>query len=287
MWRAERITPSIAHHGEGPFWDLRHNRLLLLDVYAGDVVAIGSEGPAERIILPANIATVVRHREGGGYVFATERSILAANDELDVFEVIADLPESLAIRTNDGGCDPLGAFVIGTMSDAGESGAGSVYRITPQYEVQCILGDVSISNGMQWSADGLLVYYIDTPTRNVAVFDVDPDSGSWSNRRLHIEMNTARGVPDGMTIDEEGGLWVALWGGGTVNHYDIDGQLVEAIQVPGVSNVSSCAFGGPDFRNLYITTSRQGLIAGSEPDAGAVFMIETSTRGLPQREFGG
>jgi sugar lactone lactonase YvrE len=146
---------------------------------------------------------------------------------------------------------------------------------------------VSISNGVQWSADGTRVYYIDTPTRRVDVFDVDPGTGAWSGRRVHIHLDNTPGYPDGMAIDEDDGLWVALWGDGAINHYTAAGRLVETITVPGVTQASSCAFGDSGRDVLYITTSRQGLRYDQQPSAGALFAVHTGSRGAVVSEFAG
>ncbi|OPX11455.1 gluconolaconase [Mycobacterium sp. AT1] len=283
---AERFTRSFANHGEGPFWDSRGGRLLCMDVLAASVVAIDTEGGVRRYPVPSKAATVIRHRSGPGFVLATEHGLVLADSELATFEPLARVVLDPTVRTNDGGCDPLGSFVIGTMNYDGDSDKGAVYRVTPDGEVAQILSPVTISNGLQWSADGTRVFYIDTPTRRVDAFDVD-DNGAWSNRRPHIEITDTPGLPDGMAIDEEGGLWVALWGAGAVNHYDTSGRLVDTISVPGVTQTSSCTFGGADRTVLFVTTSRQGLPDDREPDAGAVFAVEVGVRGAHPLEFAG
>ena len=287
MRSAERFTRPFAYHGEGPFWDSRTNRLLCMDVLASAVVAIDSLGGLRRYPTPGRAATVIRRRMHGGFVIATEHGLVTADDELATFGQLAEVIHDPAVRTNDGGCDPLGGFVIGTMSYYGKPNGGAVYRVTPDQRVAELLAPVSISNGVQWSADGARVFYIDTPTLRVDVFDVDPQTATWSERRTHISIDVAQGLPDGMAIDEEDGLWIALWGGGAVNHYDRTGRLVEMIGVPGVTQVSSCAFGGEDRSVLFITTSRKDLPAGHEPEAGAVFSIQTAVRGAVQAEFAG
>lgn len=284
---AERFTSPFANHGEGPFWDWRSNRLMCADVLAGIVVAIDCAGELHRHPVPSRVATVIRRRARGGFVVATEHGLLFADDDLAGFEHLAEVVGDPTVRTNDGGCDPLGGFVIGTMSYDERPNGGAVYRVTPDRQVIEVLAPVSISNGIQWSADGSQVFYIDTPTRCVDAFDVDPQTGTWSRRRTHIRIDRAHGFPDGMAIDEEDGLWIALWGGGAVNHYDKAGRLVETITVPGVSQVSSCTFGGDGRGVLYITTSRKDLPATQEPNAGAIFSVLTSTRGASQSEFRG
>lgn len=288
MLTAERLTKPIAYHGEGPFWDSRTGRLLLMDVLASTVIAIDAGGSVRRYPVPSRAATVIRRRASTGFVIATEHGLAFADDELTAFEHLAEVVSEPTVRTNDGGCDPLGGFVIGTMSYDEKPDSGAVYRVTANpEETKVLLAPVSISNGVQWSPDGQRVYYIDTPTRRVDVFDFDMQTGAWSDRRVHIAMESAGGFPDGMAIDQDGGLWIALWGAGAVNHYDEEGRLVETVALPGVSQVSSCAFGGNDGNTLYVTTSRQGLPADREPDAGAVFAVQTSVRGAELAEFAG
>lgn len=287
MSNAERITGRVTYHGESPFWDVCTSRLLFMDVLAGAVLAVDSAGRLSRYEVPSRVATVVRRRVSGGFVIAIERGIVLADEQLSVFEEVAQVSDDPAVRTNDGGCDRSGAFIVGTMAYDGRPGMGAVYRLTPDHRIGEVLANVSISNGLQWSADGSKVYYIDTPTHRVDVFDVDRDTGEWSDRRAHICIGQDLGLPDGMAIDDEDGLWVALWGGGAVNHYDASGRFVETILVPGVTQVSSCAFGGDDRSVLYITTSRQGLPADCEPNAGGLFAIQTRCRGAVLSEFDG
>ncbi|MDA2895471.1 SMP-30/gluconolactonase/LRE family protein [Mycolicibacterium sp. BiH015] len=284
---AERLTPAFAYHGEGPFWDHRRSRLLCMDVLAGTVAEVDSAGGVHRYPTNSRVATMIRHREKSGFVIATERGIAFADDDLSSFEQIVGLTEDPTVRTNDGGCDRGGGLVVGTMSYDGKSPRGAVYRVGPDLRVVKLLAPVTISNGIQWSADGSRVFYVDTPTRRVDVFDVDTSSGTWSGRRPHIYLDDVAGFPDGMAIDEEDGLWIALWGGGAVNHYDSAGRLVETITIPGVRQVSSCAFGGDRLQTLYITTSRQDLRKDEEPNAGAVFAAEAAIRGAPQAVFRG
>jgi sugar lactone lactonase YvrE len=258
-----------------------------MDVLAGAVVAIDSAGEVQRFSIPTRAATSIRRRVAGGFAIACEHGIVLSDDGLTTFERLADVTDNPAVRTNDGGCDPLGAFVIGTMAYDEAAHAGAVYRVTSDGNVTKLLESVSISNGIQWSADGKLVYYIDTPTRCVDIFDVNQLTGAWSGRRTHIRVDPAQGFPDGMAIDEADGLWIALWGGAAINHYDKQGRFVEKIGVPGVSQVSSCAFGGDQRSTLFITTSRKDLRADQEPYAGSIFAIQTTVRGAAQAEFAG
>lgn len=287
MRSAERVTKPVMYHGEGPYWDARTGRIMCMDVLVAEIVAVDPSGGLLRWKVPDRVATVIRRQASGGFVIATEHGLIAADDELSTFERIADILDDPNLRTNDGGCDPFGGFVIGTMAYDERPGAGAVYRVTPDRRIIELLSPVSISNGVQWSADGARVYYIDTPTRRVDVFDVDPEAGTWSGRRTHIRIDGTPGYPDGMAIDDDGGLWIALWGGGAVNHYDVTGRLAETIAIPGVRQVSSCTFGGEGRDVLYVTTSRKGLSDDDQPDAGAMFAVHTGSRGAVVSEFAG
>jgi sugar lactone lactonase YvrE len=169
---AEQITSSITHHGEGPFWDSRSQRLLLLDVLVGAVVAINEAGIVQRYDIPSPVATVVRRRTKGAFVIAAEREVLVCNDNLTSFETIASISTNPSIRSNDGGCDKAGAFIIGTMSCDASEGQGSVHRISAAGQIQEILPKVTISNGVQWSSDGEKVFHINTPRRKVDFFEL-------------------------------------------------------------------------------------------------------------------
>lgn len=286
MLEAERVTDSAAYHGEGPFWDDRAQRLLFLDVLAGDVLSFDQRGFLTRFPTPSPVVSVIRHRTFDGFVIATGNGLIAADAELAAFASMVDISVDPTCRINDGGCDPMGGFVVGTMACDERPSGGVVYRVAPDLDVTEITSPVSISNGIHWSADGTHAYYVDSPTRRIDVFDVDCETGMWSNRRPHLQVEP-RGVPDGMAIDEEDGLWIAIWGAGRVNHYDSSGHLVESIAVPGVTQVSSCAFGGIARDVLYVTTSRKGLGSRQEPSAGALFAVNTDTRGALLYKFGG
>ena len=171
---AERLTRAVAYHGEGPFWDSRRNRLLCMDVFAGTVVAVDPVGAIRRYPVGTRAATVIRYRTKSGFVIATERGLVVADDDLSTFEQIVEVVHEPAVRTNDGGCDRLGGFVIGTMDYDAKPARGAVYRVAPNRQVVELLAPVTLSNGVQWSADGTRVFYVDTPTRRVDLFDVDP-----------------------------------------------------------------------------------------------------------------
>lgn len=290
MSAAEQVTARITHHGEGPAWDPAAGQLRFVDMMAGDLLTLRPDGSADRVHVGA-VAAAWRPHVGGGVIVAVERGFaLVANDALLASDgAVRSLPEVFtdpAIRMNDGGCDPQGRFYCGTMAYDETPGAGTVYRLDLDGSVSTVLTQVSISNGIVWSLDGQTVYYIDTPTRRVDAFDFRAEDGTFGSRRPVAAITAPGAFPDGMTIDAEGFLWVALWGGSAVHRYSPDGTLADVIDVA-ATQVSACAFGGPELGTLYITTSRQGLNDGEQPGAGALFAAVPGVRGVPVLPFAG
>ena len=282
--QAEQFTDPCTFHGEGPFWDAQNNRLLLVDMLAGAVVAVNADGGSERRKV-ADVAAAIRARRQGGYVLAAENRFVLLRPDLTEERQLPPVFTDPRIRMNDGGCDPQGRFYCGTMAYAETSGAGTLYWLDPDGNVDVVLRNVTISNGLQWNQAGDTVFYADTPTGRVDCFDFDPVSAAFTDRRTFAEISGG-GYPDGMAIDEEDGIWVALWGGSAVHRYDATGRLDLVVDLP-VSNVTACAFGGPERRTLFITTSRQGLDPADQPEAGAVFRYEAGVRGAPQHAYAG
>jgi sugar lactone lactonase YvrE len=186
---------------------------------------------------------------------------------------------------NDGKCDPAGRFWAGTQSDVPDERRGHLYRLDPGGSVSRVLDGVGVSNGLDWSGDGELFYFIDTADAGIDVFAFDVKTGELGTRRRLTDVAPKDGAPDGMTLDEEGGLWVAMFGGSSVRRYTSEGALDAVIELP-VTLVTSCTFGGPDFADLYVTTAAHRLTQ-PEPLAGALFRIQPGVRGVPCRRFAG
>lgn len=281
--RAERLTGVVADHGEGPFWDDAGGRLLMMDMLRGDVLALSEAGGVERHHV-GTVAAAIRARRGGGFVVAVEDGFVLLDDELaqrgDGVRAFTDP----TVRMNDGGCDPQGRFLCGTMAYDAEPGRGTLFRLAPDGVVDVVLRGTTISNGLEWSADGTRAFFSDTGVGRVDVFDVAPD-GALTGRRPFAAFDDVPGGPDGLALDDEGGVWVAMWEGSAVRHYDADGALVDVVELP-VRNVTACAFGGADRSRLHVTTSRHGL-DDPDPDAGSVFVVETGVHGAVPRAFAG
>ena len=248
-----------------------------------DVADSPAGGETSRLHV-GSIAACWRTRRGGGGVVGTQDGFALVDPD----GTVTDRPvfSDPALRMNDGSCDPQGRFYCGNMANDETPGAGSVYRLDPDGAISVVLSGTTISNGMTWSLDGTAVYYIDTPTSRVDVFDFDADAGTLLNRRPVVEIDPAIGHPDGMTIDAEGGLWVALWDGSAVHRYSASGELTQVIDVP-ASQTTACAFGGADLDRLYITTSRRDIDPAVEPLAGALFVVRPGVCGVPALMYGG
>jgi sugar lactone lactonase YvrE len=217
-------------------------------------------------------------------VIATEHDFVICGDRGEEPRLIATPVHDSQARFNDGGCDPEGNFLCGTMRYDEGPGGGALYRLKPDQSVDVVLRDVTVSNGLVWTDDGATAYYVDSATHRIDVFDHDPDSGL-HNRRTFAEIPSGSGDPDGLTIDVDGGIWVALWKGGAVRRYAANGSLDAIIELP-TRLVTACTFGGPGLDELYITTSRYGEDA-PDPSAGAVFVARPGVAGLPIRPYAG
>ena len=281
--RAEQVTGPVTYHGEGPVWSERWGGLRWVDMLAGDVLSLAADGAIDRRHV-GNVAAVIRPRRQGGAVIGVERGF-ALEDADGAIRHLGELWTDTHVRMNEGGCDPDGRFYCGSMAYDQRPGAGALYRLDPDDSVHVVLENVTISNGLEWNPDGSRAYYNDTPTQRIDVFDYDGESGL-TGRRPFAEIPTEAGGPDGLTVDEEGGVWVALYGGGAVRRYNPEGVLDEVIEVP-AKQVTACTFGGSDLDQLFITTSREGLGSGDDPLAGSVFRSAVGVASLPVREFAG
>lgn len=271
--RAEQITPALTHHGEGPVWDARLQTLLWVDMLRGDVLTL--DGGRHRV---GEVAACVAPRRGGGHVLGVDRGFMLT--DADGARQSIEVWRDPTIRMNEGACDPHGRFWCGSMDFDARPGRGSLYRLDADRTVHEVITGVTISNGLEWTADGSTAYYIDTPTQRI-----DACAPDLTERAPHVEIPREVGAPDGLALDDEGGIWVALWGGSAVHRYAPDGSLDCVVELP-VRQPTSCAFGGPELATLYITTSAQDL-PDPEPEAGALFAVDTGAHGLAAREFVG
>jgi sugar lactone lactonase YvrE len=271
--------------GEGPFWDELRGELVRVDIASGVVHGWNpATGAAWRLECDEEVGAALPRASAEGLVLAVGRRIVVDDEVLA--QVEDDRPGN---RFNDCKCDPAGRLWAGTMSGEDAPGEGSLYRLAPGGEIERVISGTTISNGLGWSLAGDRMYFIDSTTRRIDVLDYDAGSGDISGRRAFAEMGPADGLPDGMTVDSEGGVWVCLFGGGAVRRYADDGALEAHIELP-VTNPTHPVFGGPDLRTLYVTSARHGLSdeqRAAEPQAGAVLTLEPGVAGLPGNRFAG
>ena len=279
----DALTDVCTEHGEGVIWDAPAGLVRFVDLEAGALMTYDPTGGAVARRRLGKVAACVRPRRDGGLVVALERSFVLLDAAGEVEGESGPVFTDQGVRFNDGGCDPAGRFWVGTMAYDETPGAGSLYRFDPDGSMHLVLKDVTISNGLSFSADGRSAFYVDTPTSQIDVLEVDPGSGTITGRRPFAEVD---GHPDGIAADTDGGVWAALWQGSAVNRYDPQGRLTDVVRLP-ASQVTCPAFGGADLADLYVTTSRKGLPEGGEPLAGALFRARPGAAGVPVLAFAG
>ncbi|MBF9236883.1 SMP-30/gluconolactonase/LRE family protein [Hymenobacter sp. BT683] len=286
---AHSILSVQAALGEGPIWNPETRQLYWVDI----------EGRAFHVFDPKSgqdVCFPTTARVGAGAPMRNGNVLLALQTGLHQLDLrtgrLTLLTNPLTdpnLRFNDGKCDPAGRFWVGTFHLEQKPSAGTLYRFDPDGSLHVMLRGITNSNGIIWSLDQATMYYIDTPTLTVQAFDYDNATGTIANPRVIIRLPEGPASPDGMTIDAEGKLWVALWCGGAVHRYDPHtGALLQVIKVP-APLTSACAFGGPDLRTLYITTARHGLTPeqlAKFPLSGNLFALEPGVSGVPACFYG-
>jgi len=287
---AELLLDAGAELGEGPLWDPASSCLFFVDILRGRVHRFDPATGALRAFDVGQYVGAVALAESGDLMLAVRdgfaRMSLASGRVEMVAEVEADRPDQ---RMNDGKCDPAGRFWAGTMALDERGGAGALYRLDPDGRVHTMLRQVSISNGLDWSSDAKLMYFVDSPTQSVDLFDFDLAAGTIANRRSLVRVGAVHGLPDGLTLDADGGAWVSLWSGGEIRRYGADGSLDAIVRVP-TKYPTSCTFGGPDLTDLLITTASVKLSSeerATQPHAGGIFRARPGVTGRPPNRFKG
>jgi sugar lactone lactonase YvrE len=289
--QVEVLVDTRSPLGEGAFWDVEKKLLYWVDINSGYLfVTDPKSGTNKQYEFGESVGTVVTCRNGG-LLLALKKTIAHFDPDTEVLTPKIKVEEELSQnRFNDGKCDPAGRLWVGTLCSRENPGQAALYRVDTDFSVRKMLSGVTISNGLVWNQAQTKMYYIDTITRRIDVFDFNSDSGEISNRACCIEVPESMGAPDGMCVDHSDRLWVALWGGWGVACWDPQtGKLVEQVKLP-VKYVTSCCFGGEDGKQLFITTARNRLSEQEKLDqeyAGSLFYVQTDTYGPSPFPFGG
>jgi len=283
--------PQVHELAEGPLWDPIRARLLWVDirrgrVYSADLFPDGLLEIRDELALDETVGAVAVSPSGAWLIAGAER--LHVRDEVGTLHPGPQLiPSGGGRRLNDGKPDPLGRYLVGSLSLAGPSEEEELLQIGHDGTITIIDDDLTLSNGLAWSPDGSRLYSIDTERRTVFVRAYDVASGRVGPRSVHLVVDD--GYPDGLCMDAEEHLWIAMWGLGRVHRYSPSGDLVASIDVP-APHTSSVAFAGPDLDVLVITTATQGLDDEELdlfPHSGRVFTVRPGVRGLPQPLWAG
>ncbi len=289
---AEQATPAVADHGEGPVWDASRGVLASVDMQRGDLLTVdllrdGAELADVRRRHVGDLLAALRPRARGGWVVALSRGFGLLDEPGSAGDgearPLGELWTDPTVRMNDGGCDPAGGFWCGSMGTDDTPGRGSLYRLAPDGSVATMLTGVTTSNGLCWTPDGSRAYYVDSGTRAIDVLTVDTAAPAVTSRDRFVDVEG--GTPDGLTVDSEGAVWVALWGGSAVHRYTPDGVLDTVVRVP-TTHPTSCAFAGPELDELWITSSATGARV-RDGRAGALYRCLPGVRGLEPLPYRG
>jgi sugar lactone lactonase YvrE len=313
----EVTTAPAVELAERPVWDARTGCLIWVDIKGGqlhqlsldqlsldqrrldqrhlDRRRVGQHGPpaGDIVIATAGVAVgAAAPRAGGGYVLAAADGFrLVGPDGAAQGAAMrpAGLPER--VRFNDGACDPAGRFWAGTAATDSQTGTASLYRLDPDGSVTEVLAGLTESNGLGWSPDATVFYYTDSGEKRsrIRAFSYDLESGRLGTERDLIRFAPGDGIADGLAVDADGCLWIAMWDGGCVRRYSADGELLGRYQLP-VSRPTCPGFGGPELDELFVTTAWEGLAAErreAEPLAGHLLRAWPGVPGLPQACYGG
>jgi sugar lactone lactonase YvrE len=288
---AEPCTTDLYYLGECCRWDEVRGELYWVNVHEGHFFRAKANHTSIDVVrrydldgTVSALAPLVDRNDG--WIVALSRSLWLLG-ESGQMEKVAELEDDASMLLNDGAADPWGSFWVGSLAANEEPGRGSVYRLSPSSSVERVFGDVTISNGIGWSPDRNVMYYVDSGPGTIHSYDVD-SGGEISHPRLFAQFDTAaEGTPDGLCIDSDGFLWVAVWGGYEVRRYSPNGEVVARVRVA-TAQPSCCAIGGANGTTLYITTAQEALSAAqldNEPDAGRLFAVNVGVTGRPLDPF--
>ena len=284
----EVAVAGPAQLGEGPRWDEATGTLLWVDIVGRAVHRFDPASARDDVVSAPDLISLALPRAAGGVVVGLPDGLhlLEHGAYRPLVAIEADIPQN---RTNDSACDREGRLWLGTMALDEYTCSAGLHRIDTDLTVTKVVHGTAISNGLGWSPDHDRFYFIDSPTMRIDVFDFDLATGEIENRRPFATVQVEGASPDGLNVDAEGCLWVALHGGWGLLRYSPQGELIGHVELP-VAKVTSCCFGGDGLKELYVTTRRESLSEAEladQPLAGALFRLDAGVAGLPTFAFGG
>jgi sugar lactone lactonase YvrE len=291
MSDVERVQMVINQLGEGPLWIPEEGALYWVDIDQRQILRFYPARDAVETFDVETRVTALAARASGGFVTATDKGLAFWDPQTRQLSFFAD-PEAdkPATRFNDGAVDRQGRFWAGSMNEVDfVTPDGALYRLDPDGSLHTMEVGIPVSNGIGWSPDNRTMYFTDTMRQVILAYDFDPATGGIGNRRPFAQVSEEGVLPDGLTVDSEGFVWSAQWGGGRVIRYDPDGRVDRVIELP--AQQTSCpAFGGENLDELYITSAWGGLSEAErkkQPLAGALFRVKVGVKGIPEPKFAG
>ncbi len=286
----QRVGDSCDILGEVPIWSITEQALYWIDV-RGPLLRRRdfATGQVQSWQMPELVGCIALRTGKRGVIAGLRSAVVLFDPATGALERFpgphAEQPQ---MRFNDGKCDRQGRFWVGSMDDVGRGPVGTLYRFEAGNFIP-VIENIAIPNSLCWSPDGTTMYFADGIDPIIWRYAFDPASGALGERRQFARLPEGTGMPDGATVDADGYLWSAQYGGGLVTRFAPDGRVDRSISVP-VTQPTSCAFGGADMATLFITSASQRLSPDAlqrQPLAGALFALHTGTRGCPEAHYAG
>jgi len=286
----EQVVKAVNVIGEGPRWNAAEQKLYWVDFIENQNIHSWHPQTGQLQTYPTGVpVTALGFRRAGRLIIATGGSVGSFDPATLSLDAGVTLEAGESMRFNDGAVDAAGRFWVGSMnSRTPEQPLGSLYRVDADGSHRVMDSGFTVSNGLGWSPDHRTFYFVDTFRRAVYAYDFSLGEGTIKNRRVFVETTADDGLPDGLTVDSQGHVYVAFWGGWKIHRYDPDGRLERTIRFP-IANPTACTFGGRDLDELYVTSARLALTPAelaAQPLAGDLFRVRLGVRGQPEPLFG-